>query len=798
MRDFPLIKFVILLIMGILFQELLNVYSDFYSVLTILLLTITFIFHYYLKKKYLEIVINLLLGILVFLFGSYYYNLNNSSNINYPFNEPKIRNAEISGEITKIDLIKNNKISLELNLDSLNRQEMNTRGSIKFNINFWKDTTNNLNDIYNKLSVGNNIKFVGTVSRAKNQRNPGEFDYEKYLKSKGVYGVINCYKIETIKIINEKKYFTANLIFNIRKIIDERIKELHNHQASGLLKGILLADRSDIDYKIKDSFINSGVIHVLAVSGLHVGFISAIFFLILGRFDIRVKYLFTIIGILIFLIITGGHASVFRASTMAIVFLTSKLVSRSTNGFNSISIAALIILLLNPNDLFNPGFLLSFSAVISILIIYPIFSASINKIPINKLFQKLLLFITVSLSAQLGTLPFTLIYFNKLSIISLFANIIVIPVIGFIVSIGILTLITSIMSFWLASVFASANIFLIDLLFYFVKNISDLSFSFIPIYNFSVIDGIIFYMFLALVLITFHYLRKRLLIFSLAIILLISMNNYLALDDSPLLPDNLLSIVFIDVDQGDSFLIKFPSGTTALIDAGNSTKYFDNGERVIFPLLQRLNIDTINYAFISHLDSDHFGGSISLINKGIIENLYKPKDAESVKDSIFEEFLTANNVNINYYSNQVKEIDECKLYMLNDTTNYSFDHFDSNNKSGILKIQYGNASFLFVGDAEFIAENYLIERYGNFLKSDVLKVGHHGSKTSSSDIFLDFVNPQIGVISAGVMNRFNHPSESVINKLKNRNIEIRRTDYEGAIILTTNGKTIESIDWRNY
>ncbi len=797
MRNFPIIKFVILFILGILFQHLINLPSEiyYYLVLPIILLALLL---YLFNIKSTRIITHVLIGFLVFFFGGYFLLVNNLDNVKYPFATPKIRNAEVTGEILKIDLIKKSKISFVLDLDSINDENNEFDFKHKFLVSFWKDTTNTLDSIYNELEIGNKISFVGTVARAKNQRNPGEFDYEKYLQSINISGVINCYKLESIKKIDNKSSLIPNLIFNVRRIIDDRLKELHDETSASLLKGILLADRSDIDYEVKDSFVNSGVIHVLAVSGLHVGFISGIFFLLLSRFDIRIKYLLTIFGILLFLIITGGHASVFRASTMAIVYLIAKLTSRTTNGFNSITIAALILLLLNPNDLFSPGFLLSFSAVISILIIYPIISEQIKPLSVHKYLKNVLLFIAVSLSAQLGTLPFTLTYFSKLSLVSLFANLIVIPLIGIIVSIGILTLSISLISIWVASIFASVNEIIVQILYLFVRQTSDLSFSFIPIYNFSLVDGIIFYIFLGIIFFVLKTFYKRILLSFIILLLLFTMFNFLKLDDKNLLPNGLLSIVYIDIGQGDSFLLKFPNGTTALIDAGNATEYFDNGERVIYPLLQRLGIDEIDYAFISHLDSDHYGGSISLINKNIIKKVYKPKNNNSVKDSIFEDYLNFKKINYSYYSNESFDIDGCKVYTLNDTSNYSFNNFDSNNKSGIIKFVYGNTSFLFVGDAEHEAEKYLMSRYSEFIKSDVLKVGHHGSKTSTSDSFLDLVNPKIGIISAGVMNKFKHPSKSVIKKLNKRNITIQRTDYEGAIILTSNGESINTIDWRNY
>ena len=196
------------------------------------------------------------------------------------------------------------------------------------------------------------------------------------------------------------------------------------------------------------------------------------------------------------------------------------------------------------------------------------------------------------------------------------------------------------------------------------------------------------------------------------------------------------------------------------------------------------------------MDSDHFAGIISLVEKNIIDTIYKPCDKFSIKDNIFEEFVEANNIYLKHYSEGSFEIGGAKVFFLNDTSSMTYKQFDSNNKSGIIKICYGNNSFLFVGDAEIEAEEYLVNLYDRFLNADVLKIGHHGSSTSSSEEFVELVNPKIGIISAGVMNKFNHPSKKIVNLYNERNVKLFRTDYEGAIIFTSDGEEISKIDWR--
>lgn len=793
MLNYPSIYLAVSFILGIIIQRFIHSPGTDTIILLSFCLAVFAIYLFYIRHKISKKLIAL---IFISAASSFMYTICKTSNqVKYPLDLPKLKGAIVDGNINKIDLIGNKKITFEVEINSVDSAHINSHNNL-FLCNIWKDTENDLSSLYSILRIGDHIELKGTVSKPKNDRNPGEFNYSKYLSNKGISGIINCYRPDDVKVIESNEAKLPNIIFTARKEIDRIIKLLYDSESSALLKGILLADRSDIDYEIKNSFINSGVIHVLAVSGLHVGFISTILFLILGRTDIRIKYILTIIGIIIFLIITGNPPSVFRASIMAIVYLITKLTNRSTNGYNSLALASVILLLINPNELFNPGFQLSFSAVLSILVVYPIISKGIKSSKINKTVKNIILFSCVSLAAQIGTLPFTIIYFNKLSLVSLLTNIIVIPLIGIIVSIGILSLMASLLSIYAAGIFASANMFLINGLYFTISTISNLTFSFMPVYNFSLVDGIIFYLLTSIAIYSIVNFRNKIILFLTIVFIAFGFRELSALDDTNLLPNGNFSIISIDIGQGDSFLLKFPNDATALVDAGNATEYFDNGERVIIPLLNRLGIDKLDYAFITHLDSDHFAGSISIINNGYVKKIYKPKDEVSIKDSIFEDMINSFNIDLHYYSAESFRLGGCKVYILNDTSDAYCKDFDSNNKSGILKIVYGNCTFLFTGDAELEAEEYLRLKYGGFLKADVLKVGHHGSLSSSSPEFLNEVDPNIGIISAGIMNKFNHPAKEVIERLENRKMRIYRTDKEGAVILTSDGNSISKIDWR--
>jgi competence protein ComEC len=793
MNDFPLIKYVVAFIVGVIFTSFIPIPIIYLVGIITLILFVISALHFINKKT----IIPLLLLTITMFFGMLYLSIRSEKPVEYPFGKTKISNTIIYGKVEKINLIHDDKFVIEISSDSVNVEDSIRILKNKFQCSIYFKNKKRTYQLYHQLHIGNKVKVGGTLRKGRGRRNPGEFDYYKYLQSKNISGLLYIKKSNDFRIVDNEVNYFKNTIFNVRKWIAEKIDVLHNKQTAALLKGLLLADRSEIDYETKKSFVNSGVIHVLAVSGLHVGFIVLIFMFLFSRISIYPRTILTVIGLVLFLFLTNTPASVFRATIMVVVVLLIYLSNRTYNSVNGLAIAALILLLINPTEIFNPGFQLSFSAVLSIIILYPILREKIGVK--NKYFRYLLLFSAVSFSAQIGTLPFTLIYFQKLSLISLFANLLVIPIIGIIVGLGVLTILFSTFSMMPTLYFASANMLITDLLMFIVDITGSQQFSYLYIPNFSLIDGMIFYFFL---IIAIYSIIKFSNFYSLSILItLIGFNLFffLQLDNKELLPDGKLSVIIIDIGQGDGILLKFPNGKTALIDAGNATQTFDNGERVIAPLLQRLSIKKIDYGFITHVDSDHYKGFLSLIKNGWIKEIYKPMlDTTLQKDIKLEKIIVESNIPCNYYSKSILDIGNLRFYILNDTTNSGYNSLDMNNRSGVFKIVYGNNSILFTGDAEYPAEQILINNYGKFLDSDVLKIGHHGSKSSSSQKFIEYVTPNVGLISAGLNNKFGHPVKSILERYRKNSVKLYRTDIEGAIIFTIDEQKIEKINWREF
>ncbi len=797
MRDHPLIKFALFFAVGIVSIRLINVDQ---LILIICLGILIFISAALLftKFEFKHVLQAWMLSLTVIIIGHVYAGFFESKNDRYPFHSEKISDAVVKGEIVDIKLPQDDSFSFILKIDSIMTEgkvfRVSTKLLCKFNVE--SDTVKTY--LLNELHIGNQIVTAGDIYKPRNKRNPGEFDYREYLLTKNITATMNISDAKIILVDDQTNIFD-DLIYKARLVIDKKIHQFHSAEAAALLRGLLLADRSEIDFDTRENFVNAGVVHVLAVSGLHVGYIVIIFMVIASRFNLYIRSLVTIIGLLGFLVITGSPPSVFRASVMAIVFIIAQLSNRSTFGLNSLALAGLIILLLNPLEIFSAGFQLSFSAVISILIIYPKISRQILKFNLNKHLQWIIMFIGVSLSAQIGTLPFTLYYFHKLSLIALAANIIVIPMIGLIVAIGFITLGVSLISSWLAFIFASTNNILVLVLNYLVTISGGLGFSHIYIPNFSLYDSIVFYLFIGFAFTLWKRMQtlKARIIFC--ILIPASMLAYFNLDNKDLIPEGYLSVMVIDIGQGDAILIKFPNGKTALIDAGNKTDSFDNGERVIKPLLNNLGIEKIDYGFISHVDADHYKGFIYLISNDLIEHIYKPRTDTSLnKEKVLQELITSHLLPYDDYCEDTVNIDNCRLYMLNDTTDIRYSSFDSNDRSGVIKLVYGQTSFLFLGDAGLETEEMLMEKYTKLLESDVIKLGHHGSKTSSGFNFLKTVNAKDALISAGIANRFDHPSKEVLEKIKILDMKVHRTDEEGALIFRSNGSTIQKINWKMF
>jgi competence protein ComEC len=259
-----------------------------------------------------------------------------------------------------------------------------------------------------------------------------------------------------------------------------------------------------------------------------------------------------------------------------------------------------------------------------------------------------------------------------------------------------------------------------------------------------------------------------------------------------------LRVSFIDVGQGDAALLEFPGGETMLVDAGPASPSFDAGEKTVVPYLKRKGIIRLDMLVATHPHNDHIGGIPAVMEECDVFHVIDPgRIVESSVSLRFEEALNNERCRRSHARTGMLsgQLQSARIYVLG-PDEVSAGAGNLNNSSVVFKLVYGSVSFLFTGDAEKESEERMVRRYGDFLKSTVLKVGHHGSRTSSSGIFLDFVNPEIAVVSVGTRNRYRHPSRETMQELALRDVVTLRTDTEGAVILETDGRNVEKVVWR--
>lgn len=786
MSKYPFIACSLSFIIGILLEHLILLES-ITLLFAGLICCVLILFFYFIKKdKKLKIPILFAIIPLFVIIGSFLHSLQLTNKSLNQFAYRKSESAAVIGKVKSIDLINDDNLTFYLEADSIRIKNNYQRSRLLLMCKV-VDKFRDLKNLYNRLKPGNVVHIEGNLMKGKAASNPGEFDYQEYLESKNINGIIYIKDEYEVKIINPGSDLIQSLTFNMRKAIDLQLSSLQNSQSHGLLRGLLLADKKKIDYETKTEFINSGVMHILAVSGLHVGYIALIFIIVFGRFNIYFRSIVIILGLLFFLIITGSPASVFRAVTMAVVIIISVLTNRSTNIFNSLAIAALIILALNTKELFNPGFQLSFAAVLSIASIYPFFNKLVFNSKIkSKIIKFVLLFMAVSLSAQIGTLPLTLMYFGKLSLAALLTNLIIIPLAGFIVGIAIFKLVLSPFAYAIASLYASVNDILIYVMFQVISFTGKSSHSYLPFYNYSLFDALVFYSTILLLIIglkKFHSTIGKI-VFSFLIIL----NGYIygSFDNNSFFAKNKLTLIPIQLERGNAELFSLPSGKILLVNAGFASKYYDEGSRILMPLFSYLELPAIDYVLLTSLRSENYTGLISLVRAGLVRNIILPKVNDRLEiDSILKNFLLKNDVQIKYFQSDPILLDGVRIYPIhNDARSNIFEE-------AMLKIIFGKNSFLIVNANNFYLDNENI-RQNSFFNSDVVILSDIDPVNFNLMDFLKYLKPEICIVKNSEAN-FNDSALNEIAKPDNKGVKIFFTGIEGTIILKFDGYKIKKL-----
>jgi competence protein ComEC len=654
------------------------------------------------------------------------------------------------------------------------------------------------------ILYGATVSFKSLLQSPGAERNPGEFSYREYLALNNIYAIayVRGYEQISVSETRQPNPFFEYIIFPSKRFVISTIRTVMKGDEANFLIGLLLGDRTEISEEIKSAFMNTGTIHVLAVSGSHVVLVAEIIVVVVGllRFSRKPKILVAMAMLVYYMYLTGATPSVVRATIMMLVMLLAKLFEERTDIYNVLGVSAIIILLYEPKQLFDVGFQLSFAAVFSIVYFYPKLNALIPKIPEPleefKIMQWTWQLFAVSLAAQLGTLPFTAYYFGKVSIVSLFANLIVVPLVGVVVTVGLSGALLGILSLWIASCFSEVNELIAIVTLNFVKWAEQVPYAVVQTATFGWKETVIY----SLIIGALFNLGNRLVIKRIVFAAMFTVNILLAInifDDQ----EHHLRVTFLDVGQGDGAVIQFPTGETVLVDAGPYAPGYDAGERTVAPFLRRNGITTIDAVITTHPHADHLGGVPYILKNFSVQKAIDP--GQPAQSSLFRAYeqLLGNVHHVPVRAGTVLTYGDARLYVLNPSkrfidTDSTNGYSDLNESSVVFKLQYGKTSMLFTGDAEVEVEEHLWHTYSDFLRSDLLKAGHHGSSTSSSEPFISYVTPAHAVVSVAQFNKFRHPSKRVIERFVTSGSRVYRTDQEGAIIFSSNGESLTKVQWR--
>ncbi len=665
-------------------------------------------------------------------------------------------------------------------------------------------------DVPDDLSAGDKVSFVSRIKAIRNFNNPGGFDYERFMAFQEVWATASVYGdlSELFEVLENKE---IRGLEKFRREISDLIEETGPGKHVAILKALIIGEKNEIEQDAREDFSQAGIAHLFAISGLHIGIIATFTFIffrrVLSSFGFFLWDMWPRKGAAVlswFPIVAYGllagisaSSSTQRAVIATTVFLTAIVLDEKHNSMNMLAIAAILILFIHPPSLFSVPFQLSFSAVFSIIYGFSRIHDKKAADKGNRMREKLFSFFLVSLFATLGTLPFIMFYYNQVTLVGLFANFIFIPVIGFVVvPLGVFSVFLYPFSIKYASLCIHISAFVL------ANTLETVTPTYFEIFGFYILGWAV----LEIMAISPQTTdkeeqarRRRAKIVVVVIMLAGILNAHYWLKERFWHDD--LRITVIDVGQGSSALVETPGGSCFLMDGGGfpDNSSFDVGERILAPFLLHKRIRTIDKIILSHADSDHLNGLLYIAGHFNVKEVWTNSEASDNPSYLrLMEIISKNRIDAPEFRDVIgeHEINGVYLEVLYPPKDFKEEKGRSlkgNDNSLVVKVTLGKMSFLFPGDIEAQAEKELVAMAGDKLKSTVLIAPHHGSKSSSTEEFLDAVSPEYVVISAGWKNRFFHPHPSVIERYERRGYKIYRTDESGAVSISADGDSVTAI-----
>lgn len=658
------------------------------------------------------------------------------------------------------------------------------------------------------IGPGDRLRLHARLKAPPFQRNPADFDYGAYLRRRGIHGVVTADAEDPIHVVGHGRSAVWSHVAALRAGITHRIdRYVPGDEAQAVLRALLTGDRGHISDDTRRRFAATGLLHLLAISGLHVLLVGMVLYTLLRpvlmRIGLRwrgvecVRAAITLSVLCGFALLTGGRASVVRAVVMASLFIGGNVLQRRGHPLNTLGVAGIVILAAAPLSLFDAGFQLSFAAVGAIVTLN---SRLQERIPPRWRHGgwrgQLTALVTTSVTATLGTMPVLLTHFGYVSFGGIALNVVAIPLTALALMSGMLTV--ALGGWALAgSVFGAAAGTLTGRLLETARR-GEEWLGWVSVEGFLQDPWIVLAIIGTLAMVV-QWPRPRLRWRLAATALLFAGlgtwgSVWDQLDPPP------LEVVFLDVGQGDATVISLPNGRHMLVDAGARSPHFDAGTSFVVPHLDRHGIDRLDAVVISHSDSDHLGGLPAILRHvpvgRVVLNDQRP-DTELVGEVM--QLIDSLHVPIQRaWAGDTLSLDAGVHVQVLSPPENAFSGASDNDASVVLRLVHGSTRVLFTGDIEATAERWLARHYEGLLQSEIVKVAHHGSGTSSRDYFIEQVATHggIAVVSVGARNRFGFPAPEVVRRWQAADMHVALTARRGAIWFRSDGYRFTRVPWR--
>lgn len=678
-----------------------------------------------------------------------------------------------------------------------------------------------------EFAPGDMLLVSGTLKCFETSRNEGGFDSRMYYKSIGIHYKMTA---EDVTVLIRKRQTAGYLLSEFRLKIKEVYEQIGTKEKAGLYSSIVLGDKSSLDGDIKKLYQRNGIAHLLAISGLHISLVGMALYRLLRRAGISYVFSFTAGALFItgYVLMTGNALSGLRALVMCLLMMAAQVLGRTYDILSALCTAAVLFIWNNPYVLYNSGFLLSFSAILGIAVVLPALKRVFlpdrpqsnhveKRCFINTLRDTVKTSFLASFSVTAATLPVILNCYYEFPLYSVFLNLLVIPLMPLVMLCSVCAGVTGLFCKPAGVFLLGTAHFILEFYEVLCRTAGKLPYARIvtgkPKLWQCVVYVLLLALFVGLSYFSLNFWQKLLFntikgesvaelkkvaentktVKRLQIVILLAGIMLFMLPKKPS-----FEIDMLDVGQGDGIYMMTPEGETYLFDGGSSDEK-NLAQNTLVPFLKSKGVAQIDYALVSHTDTDHISGVTELMqgDEIAVGAVLLPEALKNCDDENYIKFIKiAQDCNIPVWHVKTGDFvgnSQVTVQCLHPEISY---HTDSvNDISAVYRIDYGKFSMLMTGDAGMNVENELLEK-GVLSPVTILKTGHHGSKSASSEAFLEKIRPQAALISCGVNNRYHHPSEEVIQRLKKMDIQTKVTAQCGQITVKSDGKTYRLMQWQ--